>query len=75
MMKPEDNNKEKPAANLRRRNFLVTASLGSAGVAAAAIATHSPVAAEPPPAAKPAEKGNGYQLSDHVLHYYRTTRT
>lgn len=75
MMKPEDNINEKPAANLRRRNFLVTASLGSAGVAAAAIATHSPVAAEPPPAAKPAEKGNGYQLSDHVLHYYRTTRT
>jgi hypothetical protein len=31
------------------------------------------VSAAPEPAAKPApEKGGGYQLSEHVKHYYRT---
>lgn len=76
-MKPEHNPKngqDVPAANLRRRNFLVTASLGGVGAAAAAVAARSPAAVEPAPA-QTVEKGSGYQLSDHVLHYYRTTRT
>ena len=71
-MKPED--RQKPEANLRRRSFLLTASLGSAGAVAAVVATRSPVALETPPAT-PEAKGSGYQISDHVLHYYRTTRT
>ena len=72
MMKPED--QQKPEANLRRRNFLLTASLGSAGAVAAAVAMRSPVVPEAP-AAMSEDKGSGYQLSDHVMHYYRTTRT
>lgn len=72
MMKPED--RQKPEANLRRRSFLLTASLGSAGAVAAAMATRSPITAEIP-AVAPEAKGSGYQSSDHVLHYYRTTRT
>jgi len=32
------------------------------------------VSAAPEPVAKPApENGGGYQLSEHVKHYYRTT--
>ncbi|MCK9380713.1 MAG: formate dehydrogenase [Sulfuritalea sp.] len=72
MMKPED--RQKPEANLRRRNFLLTASLGGAGAVAAVVATRSPITPEMP-AAAPEVKGSGYQTSDHVLHYYRTTRT
>lgn len=72
MMKPDD--RQQPAANLRRRGFLLTASLGGAGAVAAAIATRAPVVAEAP-AAAPEAKAGGYQVSDHVLHYYRTTRT
>ena len=72
MMKPED--RQKPEAKLRRRNFLLSASIGSAGAVAAVVATRSPLAIETPPAA-PEAKGSGYRNSDHVLHYYRTTRT
>lgn len=71
-MKPED--RQKPAADLRRRNFLLTASLGGAGAVAAVVATRSPIALEAPPAA-PEVKGSGYRPSDHVMHYYRSTRT
>jgi hypothetical protein len=86
MMKPEQKDNElrnvqdgqgaleAPAANLRRRNFLLTASLGGVGVAAVAVATRSAVPVDSVAAAAP-EKTPGYQLSDHVLHYYRTTRT
>jgi len=74
-MKPED--RQNPEANLRRRRFLLTASLGSAGAVAAAVVAQSPLTSETPPAtpaAAPQAKGDGYQLSEHILHYYRTTR-
>jgi len=61
--------------NLRRRNFLLTASLGGAGVVAAGIATKAPLQPAPAPAAPATDAARGYQVSDHVLHYYRTTRT
>jgi hypothetical protein len=57
-----------------RRSFFA----GAAGVTAAAAAVAvlpkvDTVSAAPEPAAKPApEKGGGYQLSEHVKHYYRT---
>ncbi|MDP3512581.1 MAG: formate dehydrogenase [Sulfuritalea sp.] len=70
-MKPED--RQNPEANLRRRRFLLTASLGSAGAVAAAVVAQSPLTSETPPAA-PQAKGDGYQLSEHILHYYRSTR-
>jgi hypothetical protein len=71
MMKPED--RQNTDANLRRRRFLLTASLGSAGAVAAAVVTQSPLAPDAP-AAAPQAKGEGYQVSAHNLHYYRTTR-
>ena len=54
-----------------RRNFLLAAGLGSAGVAAA-VATQvkgKPKTAEAPEAAQP----SGYHVSDHILKYYKTT--
>lgn len=71
-MKPED--PKQPAANLGRRGFLLSASLGGAGAVAASLAAKTPATAVPAPAAEP-EAGGGYRVSDHVLHYYRTTRT
>lgn len=70
-MKPED--RQNPEANLRRRRFLLTASLGSAAAAVSVVAAHNP-AAPKIPAAAPQARGDGYQLSEHILHYYRSTR-
>jgi hypothetical protein len=66
-----DSNKPKPS----RRGFMLGAAV--AGTAAAAVATlpkvlpqETPVAEVPPPP----ERGGGYRLSEHVLHYYKTAR-
>lgn len=59
--------------NLKRRNFLLTAGLGSAGVAAGAIGGKvllDKTAAVP----VKEDAAKGYRLSEHVLNYYRTTR-
>jgi hypothetical protein len=55
-----------------RRNFLVAVGAGSAAtVAAVAAKTVSPVAGE---ASKTAgSKSTGYQVTEHVRKYYRTT--
>ena len=58
-----------------RRGFFV----GAAAVSAAAAAIVAMPVAQAPEAAlsepKPApEKGGGYSLTEHVKHYYRTTR-
>ncbi|MDP1693136.1 MAG: formate dehydrogenase [Burkholderiaceae bacterium] len=67
-------NESKPAALSRRRLF---AGGGTAG-ALAAVAVALPLARPAEPvvaAAKPApDKGGGYQLTQHVLDYYQTTR-
>ena len=53
-----------------RRNFLLAAGLGGAGVAAAvATARKAGVKGEAPAAAKP----TGYHVSEHILKYYKTT--
>ena len=70
-MKPDD--RRKTAADPKRRSFLLAASAGGAGAVAATVASLSPVAPEVQPAT-PDPEGNGYRVSDHVLHYYRTTR-
>ncbi len=59
-----------PAADIKRRRFLLT--LGASGaVAAAAI----PVAATAQTAtAEPAAQDDGYRESVHVRDYYRTAR-
>lgn len=71
-MKPDD--PKRPAANLGRRGFLLSASLGGAGAVAATLAAKAPATTVPAAEAEP-EAGRGYRVSDHVLHYYRTTRT
>ena len=60
----------KPA---NRRNFLLAAGLGSAGVAAAVVtaATRAKDAAPELPAV---DKPTGYRASAHVLKYYQTTK-
>jgi hypothetical protein len=54
---------------LSRRNFLLGA--GAAGVAAIATKTAQPVA---PGTTVKEEKRKGYQLTEHVRNYYRTTQ-
>jgi hypothetical protein len=60
-----------------RRGFLLAASMaGAVGAAATVVVVNTPGAPEAvaevtPPA--PAN-GGGYHLSEHVKHYYRTTR-
>lgn len=58
----------------RRTFFFGAATAGAAAVAATALPGVQPAA----PVAEsvkrtPPEKGGGYQLSEHVKHYYRTT--
>ena len=54
-----------------RRNFLLAASLGSAGaLAVVATGRNKPKVAG---AEAPADKGDGYRASAHVLKYYKTT--
>ena len=59
-----------------RRGFMLGAAV--AGTAAAAVATLPQVTAPADtPATEPVkapERGGGYRLSEHVLHYYQTTR-
>ena len=54
-----------------RRNFLLAAGLGSAGVAAAVVAPGRKVAAGGE--ASDASKKTGYHVSEHILKYYKTT--
>ena len=54
-----------------RRNFLLAAGLGSAGVAAA-VATGAKTATRGKVAAAEG-KPSGYHVSDHILKYYKTT--
>ena len=58
----------------RRGFFFGAAATGAAAAAAVALpgVKVSEVAAQLPKAAP--EKGGGYSLSEHVKHYYRTTR-
>ncbi len=64
-----------PTSRLSRRTLFAGA--GTAGAVAAAasllpgVRAVAPVAQAPLP---PPENGGGYQLSEHVKHYYRTTR-
>jgi hypothetical protein len=54
-----------------RRNFLLAASVGSAGAVAAVVTARSkPKVAG---AEASAEKADGYRASPHILKYYKTT--
>ena len=64
----------KPSELSRRRLFAGAGTAGALAVAAGAL----PLARQVEPeaaAAKPApDKGGGYQLTQHVIDYYKTTR-
>ncbi len=67
----QDNSQPKPS---RRGFFFGAAATGAAAAAVVALpGVQAPVAAvqKLPPAP---ENGGGYSLSDHVKHYYKTTR-
>jgi hypothetical protein len=58
---------------LARRNFLLAASAGGVATAAAIVAGPS---AKPKASASTGDKhaGKGYQVSEHINNYYRTTK-
>ena len=61
----------KTAKPNNRRNFLLAAGLGTAGVAAGITVARKPVIkAEGDPAG---DKPSGYHASEHILKYYKTT--
>jgi hypothetical protein len=57
---------------LSRRNFLLSVGAGSAAAAAAIVAKNQ----TPPPTSSGKDKRatRGYQASEHVSNYYRTTK-
>ncbi|MGH8751762.1 MAG: twin-arginine translocation signal domain-containing protein [Burkholderiales bacterium] len=55
---------------LSRRHFLLAAGAGGAGAAAAMLAKNVPQ----PLKTEDEIKGPGYQASEHVRNYYRTTK-
>ena len=58
-----------------RRGFFFSAAATSAAAAAIVALPGAPAMLPEQQAVKPApEKGGGYILSEHVKHYYRTTR-
>jgi hypothetical protein len=64
-----------PGSKLDRRGLVLGA--GLAGVAAVAVQALKSSAPEPTAALAPKvqpEKGDGYQVTQHVLRYYETTK-
>jgi len=57
---------------LSRRNFLIAASAGGVATAAAVVASKS--TSTPAPASNDKRATRGYQASEHVNNYYRTTK-
>ena len=60
------------AKRLSRRNFLLTVGAGSVASAAAVVATKNSTPAASTSKDKRATRG--YQASEHVNNYYRTTK-
>ena len=58
---------------LSRRNFLLAASAGGVATAAAVVASKSP-SSKSTPATSDKRATRGYQSSEHVNNYYRTTK-
>ena len=57
----------------RRALFAGATTAGALGAAAALLPGATREAAQPPGLKEPPERGGGYQLSDHVKQYYKTT--
>ena len=64
---------DKKPENLKRRGFLLTAGVGSAGAVAVAVGVGKE---KTPPVAtvKPEDKVGSYEETRHVSNYYRTAR-
>lgn len=66
---------DQPRSKLSRRQVFAGAGTAGALAAVAAVLPRPPetpqAAAEPQPAP---ERGGGYQVTQHVLHYYQTAR-
>jgi len=60
-------------AKLSRRNFLLTLGAGGAATAAAIVATKS-TSSSATQTSKDKRATRGYQASEHVNNYYRTTK-
>jgi len=60
-------------AKLSRRNFLLTLGAGGAAAAAAIVATKN-ASNSPAATSKDKRASRGYQASEHVNNYYRTTK-
>ncbi|HUU71427.1 MAG TPA: formate dehydrogenase [Burkholderiales bacterium] len=56
-----------------RRGFLISVGAGSVATAAAVVHSVTPESEAATIAPRPSKKG-GYQVSDHINKYYRTTR-
>jgi hypothetical protein len=81
MSKPEEKVADKTVAakphdtpDSKRRNFLIGAGLGGAGVAAAVVGGVTGVTPVPGPSAEAAVESKGYRETEHVRRYYGTTR-
>jgi hypothetical protein len=59
---------------LSRRSFLLAASAGGVATAAAIVATKPSTTTTPAPATSDKRATRGYQASEHVNNYYRTTK-
>jgi hypothetical protein len=57
---------------LSRRNFLLTLGAGGAATAAAIVAKN-PTPSKPSRSGQGKRATRGYELSEHIRHYYRTT--
>ena len=60
-------------AKLSRRNFLLAVGAGGAATAAAIVATNN-ANSSAPQTSKDKRATRGYQASEHVNNYYRTTK-
>lgn len=59
-------------ARLSRRHFLLTVGAGGAATAAAIVAKQPPAVKDP--RATDRRAARGYQATEHVNNYYRTTK-
>lgn len=66
----------KTSSPLERRQFLLGATLGTAGAVAGAAALLAPTASSPDASASalPADTASGYRETAHIRQYYDTTR-
>ena len=73
--KADDTNPTAPVSPLKRRGLLIGAGAAGAAVLAAKKLSGAAPAVTTAAAAKIVDTSGGYQVNQHVLRYYETTRT